>query len=55
MDISCQQDYEICSHRYDPEMGDPELDIEPGTPLDHISDDWICPRCRENTHSEKLF
>ena len=47
MAIRCQKEYEICSHKYDSEKGDPELEIKPGTPIEDIPDDWICPRCRK--------
>lgn len=35
----------ICSHVYDPEEGDPESGIAPGTPFEKIPDDWVCPDC----------
>ena len=34
-----------CSYIYDPEMGDPEHGIAPGTSFEDIPDDWICPVC----------
>ena len=46
MVLRCQTGYEICSHKYDPEHGDPEIGIDPGTSLEEIPDDWVCPRCR---------
>ena len=30
---------------YDPEFGDPDGDIAPGTPFEEIPDDWTCPVC----------
>ena len=30
---------------YDPEIGDPEGGIEPGTDFEKIPDDWVCPVC----------
>ena len=30
---------------YDPEQGDPESGIEPGTAFEDIPDDWTCPLC----------
>jgi rubredoxin len=30
---------------YDPEKGDPEAGIEPGTSFDDLPDDWVCPMC----------
>ena len=30
---------------YDPEEGDPDSGIEPGTPFEELPDDWVCPMC----------
>jgi len=35
----------ICSYTYDPEKGDPDGDIAPGTPFEDIPDSWTCPVC----------
>lgn len=35
----------ICGYIYDPEEGDPESGIEPGTSFDDLPDDWVCPMC----------
>ncbi len=35
----------ICGYVYDPELGDPEGDIEPGTPFSKLPADWVCPEC----------
>lgn len=35
----------ICEYVYDPELGDPDQGIEPGTPFEELPDDWICPLC----------
>ena len=35
----------VCGYIYDPELGDPDGDIKPGTPFEEIPDDWICPTC----------
>jgi rubredoxin len=35
----------ICGHIYDPEVGDPQGGIAPGTSFDEIPDDWKCPIC----------
>ena len=29
----------------DPEKGDPEHGIAPGTPFESLPDDWCCPLC----------
>jgi len=35
----------VCNYVYDPELGDPDAGIEPGTPFEDIPDDWVCPTC----------
>ncbi|MCL0077461.1 rubredoxin [Peptococcaceae bacterium] len=34
-----------CSYIYDPENGDPDNGIDPGTPFEELPDDWVCPIC----------
>ena len=35
----------ICSYVYDPEVGDPDAGVEPGTKFEDLPDDWVCPEC----------
>ena len=35
----------VCDWVYDPEIGDPEHGITPGTKFEDIPDDWVCPLC----------
>jgi len=35
----------VCGYIYDPEKGDPESGIKPGTPFEELPDDWVCPIC----------
>jgi rubredoxin len=35
----------VCGYVYDPEEGDPENGVEPGTSFDDLADDWVCPEC----------
>ena len=35
----------VCGYIYDPEKGDPDGGIKPGTPFEQIPDDWVCPVC----------
>ena len=35
----------VCGYVYDPEEGDPDSGISPGTPFKALPDDWICPVC----------
>ena len=36
---------EACGWIYDPDEGDPDSGIEPGTPFEDIPDSWFCPVC----------
>jgi rubredoxin/flavin reductase (DIM6/NTAB) family NADH-FMN oxidoreductase RutF len=36
---------EVCGWVYDPEKGDPEHGIVPGTAFEDIPDEWVCPVC----------
>jgi flavin reductase (DIM6/NTAB) family NADH-FMN oxidoreductase RutF/rubredoxin len=35
----------ICGYTYDPEQGEPDNDIPPGTPFEDLPDDYTCPIC----------
>ena len=35
----------VCKWVYDPEVGDPENGIAPGTPFEDLPDDYTCPLC----------
>ena len=35
----------VCDYIYDPELGEPDDGIAPGTPFSEIPDDWVCPDC----------
>jgi len=35
----------VCGYVYDPEVGDPENGIAPGTDFADLPDDWVCPDC----------
>jgi rubredoxin len=34
-----------CDYVYDPEIGDPDNGVEPGTAFEDLPDDWVCPDC----------
>jgi rubredoxin len=36
---------QVCGYIYDPEEGDPDNDVDPGTPFEEIPEDWVCPMC----------
>ena len=36
----------VCGYIYDPEKGDPDGNIPPGTPFEQLPEDsWVCPLC----------
>ncbi len=35
----------VCGYIYDPEKGDPDNGVEPGTAFEDLPDDWVCPVC----------
>jgi len=34
-----------CGYIYDPEEGDYENGVDPGTSWEEVPDDWVCPKC----------
>lgn len=38
----------VCGYIYDPDKGDPDSGVEPGTAFEDIPDDWVCPVCGVN-------
>lgn len=35
----------VCGYVYDPEKGDPENGVAPGTAFEDVPEDWVCPDC----------
>jgi rubredoxin len=35
----------VCGYVYDPENGDPDNEVDPGTKFEDLPDDWECPVC----------
>jgi rubredoxin len=35
----------VCGYVYDPAKGDPDSEVQPGTPFDKLPADWVCPVC----------
>ena len=35
----------VCGYVYDPDEGDPDNGIDPGTAFEGLPDDWVCPVC----------
>ncbi len=44
-DVEGKYHCEICGYIYNPDEGDPDSNIEPGTPFSELPDDWVCPIC----------
>ena len=47
MEVNNMKKYKctVCGYIYDPEKGDPDSGIAPGTQFEDIPDDWVCPVC----------
>jgi rubredoxin len=35
----------LCGYVYDPDAGDPEHAVAPGTSFADLPDSWVCPLC----------
>ncbi len=35
----------VCGYIYNPEIGDLDSGIQPGTAFEDIPEDWVCPLC----------
>ncbi len=35
----------VCGYVYNPDEGDPDSGIAPGTPFEKLPEDWKCPVC----------
>ena len=40
-----------CGYVYQPEQGDPEHGIAPGTQGEDLPPGWLCPRCKSDQDS----
>ncbi len=45
--ISGRYECTVCGYEYDPETGDPENNVAPGTAFEDLPDGWVCPVCGE--------
>jgi rubredoxin len=36
---------QVCGYVYDPEAGDPDNGVPPGTAFEKLPDSWVCPIC----------
>ena len=39
----------MCGYVYDPQIGDPDSGVEPGTAFEDLPEDWVCPDCGVGT------
>jgi len=39
----------VCGYIYDPEQGDPDAGVDPGTAFENLPNDWLCPLCGAGT------
>lgn len=44
----------VCGYIYDPEVGDPENGIAPGTAFEKLPDGWVCPVCGAEKDAFKI-
>jgi rubredoxin len=35
----------VCGYIYDPDVGDPDGGVAPGTLFEEVPDSWVCPVC----------
>lgn len=35
-----------CGYEYDPEVGDPDNGVAPGTAWEDVPESWVCPWCQ---------
>ena len=45
LDDDSRLECRICWYVYDPAVGDPVYQVEPGTPFRQLPDFWRCPEC----------
>jgi len=43
-DRMCKHKCTVCGYVYDPQKGDMDSGVKPGTPFEELPDDWLCPQ-----------
>ena len=43
--MSAKYQCSVCGYIYDPELGEPDRGIKPGTPFEDLPSDYTCPVC----------
>ncbi|MFR6333490.1 MAG: rubredoxin [Eisenbergiella sp.] len=46
---------EPCGYEYDPEVGDPDNGIAPGTAFEDLPEDWLCRAVERRFCSRRLI
>ncbi|SQI97400.1 anaerobic nitric oxide reductase flavorubredoxin [Klebsiella oxytoca] len=44
-DLGPKMQCSVCQWIYDPEQGEPNQDVQPGTPWSDVPDNFLCPEC----------
>jgi rubredoxin len=42
-----------CGYTYNPEKGDSDTGVDPGTDFNDVADEWLCPRCKATKQAFK--
>lgn len=45
----------LCGYVYDPDLGDPDAGINPGTKWEDVPDDWVCPECGADKSDFEIY
>ena len=45
----------VCGYIYEPDKGDPDGSIKPGTAFEDIPDDWVCPECGASKDEFEIY
>lgn len=46
---------QVCGYLYDPELGDPEQGVAPGTAFEALPATWVCPDCGAPAEAFETF
>ncbi|MGT4625736.1 rubredoxin, partial [Klebsiella pneumoniae] len=44
-DLGPMMQCSVCQWVYDPAKGEPNQDVQPGTPWSEVPDNFLCPEC----------
>jgi rubredoxin len=46
---------QVCGYIYEPEQGDPDHEVKPGTPFEALPAGWVCPVCGADKSQFKII